>query len=85
MEKKILRLTLYKKWFFEILEGKKTKENREIKPYWIKRLQGKYYDEVWFKNGYAKNAPFMRVECLKITKEEKFVIHLGKILQVKNV
>ena len=31
----ILHLTLKKKYFDEILSGKKKKEYRELKPYWI--------------------------------------------------
>jgi len=38
MAKKILHLTLKKKWFDLIKEGKKKEEYREIKPYWEKRL-----------------------------------------------
>jgi hypothetical protein len=85
MEKKILHLTLIKHWFDEIACGKKTREYREKKPYWTKRLKDKLFDEVWFKNGYGKNVPFMRVEW-KGLKQEKgnYVISLGKILEIKN-
>lgn len=38
MEKKILHLTLKKKWFDLIAQEKKTIEFRELKPYWEKRL-----------------------------------------------
>jgi len=30
----------------------------------------KSYDEIHFKNGYNKDAPFMRVECKGIDKKE---------------
>lgn len=83
--KSILHLTLLKKWFDLIASGKKTKEYRDIKPYWTKRLLGKKFDEIYFKNGYSKNAPFMRVEWKGIKKEnEKYVIILGKVLEIKN-
>ncbi len=59
---KILRLTLKKKWFDLIASGSKTVEYREFKPYWEKRLSGKRFDEIHFRNGYAKDAPWMRVE-----------------------
>ena len=36
--KKVLTLTVSKKWFDMIVAGEKTEEDREIKPYWIKRL-----------------------------------------------
>ncbi|MBU4308272.1 MAG: ASCH domain-containing protein [Nanoarchaeota archaeon] len=82
---KILHLTLLKKWFDLIASGKKTKEYRKIKPYWNKRLVGKKFDEIYFKNGYSKNAPFMRVEFKSIKKEkENYVIYLGKVLEKKN-
>ena len=84
MDKRILHLTLLKKWFDLIASGEKTKEYREIKPYWTKRLFDKSFDEIYFKNGYSKNAPFMRVEWKGIKKEKgKYVILLGKILEVK--
>lgn len=80
---KILHLTLYREWFEQIRDGAKVEECRQRKPYWIKRLVGRHYDEVHFKNGYAKNAPFMRVECLGIVDGEPIVIKLGKVLEVK--
>jgi len=84
-EKKILHLTLLRKWFDLIVSGKKTKEYRQVKPYWNKRLVGKKFDEIHFKNGYSKNAPFMRVEWKGMTKEnEEYVIILGKVLEIKN-
>ena len=36
--KKVLTLTVSKKWFDMIVAGEKTEEYREIKTYWIKRL-----------------------------------------------
>lgn len=74
-KQKILHLTLKKKWFDMILSGEKKEEYREVKPYWITRLSGKWekgddgtqsitpsYDQVLFTNGYGKNAPQMLVE-----------------------
>lgn len=91
-EKKILHLTLLRNWFDLIVSGDKIVENRCVKPYWTKRLEGKQFDEIYFKNGYAKDAPFMRVEWNGISKkvnpdtgEEKYVISLGKVLEVKNI
>ncbi len=85
-EKRILHLTLLRKWFDLIASGEKTKEYRKIKPYWTKRLAEKEFDEIYFKNGYSKNAPFIRVEWKGITKEkEEYVIILGKILETKNI
>lgn len=95
--KKILHLTLKKIWFDKIASGEKTSEYREIKPYWDVRLKNKEYDEIYFKNGYAKDAPFMRVEWKGCYKNEvimdgdeiqvpasAYIIELGKILEIKN-
>lgn len=86
---KILHLTLKKKWFDLIASGKKKKEYRENKRYWHTRLFGKSFDEVYFRNGYSKTSPFMRVECKRIYLETDslpwtFVIELGEILELKN-
>lgn len=46
-EKKVLRLTVCKKWFDMIVSGTKKEEYREIKAYWAKRLTTNcecYYD-----------------------------------------
>ena len=36
---------------------KKRMEYRKAKPYWQKRLEGREYDLVKFRNGYMPNAP----------------------------
>lgn len=86
---KVLHLTLLRKWFIEILKGKKKVEYREIKPYWTKRLfedgKPKKYDYIIFKNGYNKNCPEMKVEFLDVRKKEQYEILLGKILETHNV
>ena len=87
---KILHLTLMKKWFIDILEGKKKIEYREIKPYWTKRLftaNGTpiIYDHISFRNGYAKDAPTMNVEFLGVKEKEKYEIILGNILETNNL
>ncbi len=87
---RILRLTLKYRFFCEILCGKKKTEYREVKPYWKSRLEGKTFDEIHFKNGYARNAPFMRVEFKGIRKgmfngKSHYFIKLGRVLETKNV
>ncbi len=87
---KILHLTLFKKWFIEILKEIKKTEYREIKPYWTKKLfnsdgSPKKYDYIIFKNGYSRNAPEIKVEFLGIRKKDKYEIALGKILESHNV
>ncbi len=87
MKKKILYLTLIKKWFDLIKSGKKKEEYRELKPYWISRIVRKRFDEVHFRNGYKKTDPFLRVEYLGQTVEvnnDRIIIKLGKILEVVN-
>jgi hypothetical protein len=84
----ILHLTLMRKWFLEILEGKKKIEYRDIKPYWTKRLfadgKSKKYNYIIFKNGYSKNSPEMKVEFLGVKIKEKYEIILGEVLDKKN-
>lgn len=58
----MLHLTLKKKWFDMILSGLKKEEYREMKPYWNKRLLGKTYDFICFRNGYSKHAPKIIIE-----------------------
>lgn len=94
---KILHLTLKKKWFDMIASGEKKEEYREIKDYWTKRLDGRDYDVVYFRNGYAKDAPKIKVEImfkldrcfgLEVWGAEPrvyyYVIRLGKILSIEN-
>jgi len=73
-----LNMTLKRKWFDMILSGEKKEEYREIKKYWNKRFLDNYnsigheefepehtkYDTIVFRNGYAKNAPTIKIECL---------------------
>lgn len=87
--KKILRLTLLRKYFDAIASGKKKWEFREVKPYWIKKLEGKTYDEVHFYNGYSKDVPFMAVEFISVQRRSYkerwyYAIELGNILQMEN-
>ncbi|ASK29748.1 hypothetical protein CEY12_06345 [Chryseobacterium sp. T16E-39] len=70
---KELYLVLQKKWFLEILQGKKTEEYRDFTEYYVSRLgvldkdgeltDTKKFDTVRFQLGYAKNAPQIVVEC----------------------
>jgi len=88
--KKVLHLNLYRKYFDQILKGEKTTEYREVTPYWSKRLEGRHYDVIQFRNGYAKVAPTMTVEfkgmgIVTFQTTSTYAIELGKILEVKNV
>ena len=91
---KTLHLTLFRRWFIDILEGTKTEEYREIKPFWAKRLS-QQYDTVTFRNGYAKDAPLMVVEFKGMEIKTiyhpihhkpmtVFAVKLGRIIETKN-
>lgn len=80
-----LHLSLYKKWFDEILNGTKKTEYRELKPYY-ERLLCKQYEEVKFVNGYGKERPFVVLKISSITRSSKFFeIHLGEIIDSGNL
>ena len=82
MTKKILHLTLKRKYFDAIAEGRKKTEYRKLSEYWKKRFTkpSKFtrhqlmdimrFDEVWFRNGYNPKNPFMRVEWLRLNLEK---------------
>lgn len=89
MSKKILHLTLKRKWFDQIAVGLKKEEYRELKDYWKVRLEGRHYDEIHFRNGYLKDSPFMRVEFKGLDYgtfegERVYAILLGDVLEVRN-
>ena len=80
----ILHLTLEREWFDDIVRGVKHEEYRNLKDYWKKRLDGRTYDIVRFRNGYASDAPEMDVEFLGVDKRHDcYAIRLGKILSLK--
>ena len=90
---RLLHLTLKKKWFDMILSGEKKEEYREMKPYWIARLPASDYTHVKFRNGYAKNAPWMIIKLTSISdgygnpglgapkNEHCYILRLGKIVK----
>ena len=79
-------MTLHREFFDAIAEGRKNTEYRDDTAYWRSRLVDRDYSEIVFRNGYAAEAPLMRVQCLGIRKDrpDRFAIRLGKILEVKN-
>ena len=80
--KKILHLNLYRKYFDAIVNGTKTIEYRDKTDYWKKRIEGREYDIIKFRNGYAKDAPTMLVEYNGYDITDRYEIKLGKILGV---
>jgi hypothetical protein len=84
----ILHLNLHREFFAQIAPGTKRTEYRDRTPYWRRRLEGRHYDVIQFRNGYATQAPVMVVEFLGVPKcgkgrTGKYAIRLGRILQIK--
>lgn len=83
----ILHLNLHREFFAAIAAGTKRTEYRQCTPYWRTRLDGRAYDVIEFRNGYATNAPRMRVQFLHVRKVRKwggryFAISLGRVLSL---
>lgn len=96
---RVLHLTLTRQWFDEIASGRKRTEYRKANAYWAARLlvdgeMFRVFDEIHFRNGYAKAAPWMRVTwkgCRYMAgsghKEAPgpvYAIALGRVLEIKN-
>ena len=82
---KPLSLNLHREFFCAVLDGSKKIEYRERSDYWEKRLKGKSFTHVRFRNGYLKDAPELIVVLKKIIETpDEFEIHLGKIVEKKN-
>jgi ASC-1-like (ASCH) protein len=79
-----LHLNLRREFFDAIAAGTKRIEYRELKPYWKKRLEGRHYDVIKFRNGYATNAPEMLVKFRGIRKRNRnYEILLGRVLKIR--
>lgn len=95
--RRVLRLTLKRKWFDMIASGRKREEYRAPGKWILSRLEGKDYDAVEFKNGYGQNVPTMLVEYrgwkmssgLKewgaIPSVQYATIKLGRVISQQNV
>lgn len=86
--KRVLHLHLHREFFAKIAQGKKRTEYRKRSAHWRSRLEGKSYDLIQFRNGYATDAPLMIVEFRGIRKEGKgsaarYAIRLGRILKLR--
>jgi hypothetical protein len=86
--KSILHLNLHREWFAAIANKTKRIEYRNQTPYWRRRLEGRHYDVIQFRNGFATNAPEMLVEfhgLRRIRKwgQSQYAIRLGRILKIK--
>lgn len=63
-------------------------EYRKQTRYWKKRLEGRNYDLIRFRNGYASKAPEMLVEFRGVRRYGKgrngcYAIQLGRVLKIK--
>lgn len=94
MKKRILHLTLKKVYFDLTATGVKKTEYRDITPYWTSRFHNpngsmKRFDEVWSRNGYHEDSPFLRVVWLDLNiahwdNKWAYAISLGDLLEVRN-
>lgn len=66
---KTLTLTIKKRWFDEILSGRKTEEYREIKKYYIDKFTNQQYDTIKLRAGYSKASPVLVAEIVSISAE----------------
>jgi hypothetical protein len=83
----ILRLTLHREFFAAIAAGTKKTEYPDFKPYWQTRLEGRHYDLIHFRNGYATRAPETLVEFAGLRRQGRganalYAIRLGRILEL---
>lgn len=81
---RILRLPVNENWYHLILSGRLTFDYREIKPYWIKRLEGKEYDIVEFYHRFKNEIEPIRYKFKSIKKDklqgynlEVYIIEFG--------
>ena len=84
----VLHLNLRREWFAAIAAKTKRIEYRSQTPYWRKRLKGRHYDVIKFRNGYATKAPEMLVQFRGLRRYGKgrnayYAIQLGRVLKIK--
>jgi ASC-1-like (ASCH) protein len=85
---RVLHLNLYREFFAQIAAGTKQIECRRHTRYWRRRMEGRHYDVIHFRSGYATQAPEMLVEFLGVRSIRRwgkphYVIRLGRILRIK--
>jgi hypothetical protein len=84
----ILHLNLHREFFAAIAVRKKRIEYRNQTPHWRSRLEGRHYDVIQFRNGYATNAPELVVKFLGVRRYGRrrnayYAIRLGCVLKIK--
>ena len=81
----LLTLNLHREFFCAILDGSKRIEYRQKTDFWTKRLSGRKFTHVRFRNGYLKNAPELIVVLKTIVETpNEYEIYLGKIIKKQN-
>jgi hypothetical protein len=85
----VLHLNLHQEFFQAIATKTKRIEYRDQTPYWRQRLEGRRYDLIQFRNGYATKAPQMLFEFKGLRRYGKgrgvfYAIRLGRILNIKH-
>jgi hypothetical protein len=88
MAVRILDVPIKRVWFDRIVKGKKKTEYRDFGPFWRVRLEGKQYDQIRFRNGYAVDAPMVVTEFRGVRKnptKRRYEIRIGEILRTKNL
>ena len=83
----VLHLNLHREFFAAIAARTKKTEYRARTPYWRTRLEGRRYDLIKFRNGYATDAPEMLVEFAGLRRQGRgakalYAIRLGRILKI---
>ena len=83
-----LTTTIQREFLKEIVNGQKTVEYREIKPYWSKRLDGIALPFLLrLINGMAANAPEVTVRIDRVRKNTRsgdYELHIAKVVEVRN-
>ncbi len=82
-----LHLNLHRQFFSAIAAGTKKTEYRARTPYWRTRLEGRRYDVIKFRSGYATRAPEILAEFTGLRRQgrganAKYAIRLGGILKI---
>jgi ASC-1-like (ASCH) protein len=86
--KRVLQLNLHREFFAAIAARKKRIEYRDQTDYWKRRLEGRQYDVIRFRNGYATKAPEMLVEFRGLRRYRRgrnayYAIRLGRVLRMR--
>jgi len=88
VEKDRITTTIKRQWLAEIIEGTKTIEYREIKPYWTERLKSiKSPFELRLINGMNPPVPEVTVLVRRVTVDRRgrvYELHIKKVMGFKH-